>query len=178
MPSFRVRDLTINIVGSSIQGSEVAESACDNSTVACFNAASIHPPRVLQLIAAATCDNSTVACFNAASVHPPEIIRAAVPTSASPDELAALKGELRNALARLDELRCYGPNRDRLRALQPFVVNLYKQQLTTLENAGAIEVVADTVRAIRAPAYSHLYTERFGLLLEGPIQSDPTSLMA
>jgi hypothetical protein len=128
MPSFRVRDLTINIVGSSIQGSEVAESACDNSTVACFNAASIHPPeafvvaegacdngtiacfnaasihppRVLQLIAAATCDNSTVACFNAASVHPPEIIRAAVPTSASPDELAALKGELRNALARLD----------------------------------------------------------------------------
>ena len=83
-----------------------------------------------------------------------------------------------DALARLDELRCYGPNRDRLRALQPFVVNLYKQQLTTLENAGAIEVVADTVRAIRAPAYSHLYTERFGLLLEGPIQSDPTSLMA
>jgi hypothetical protein len=83
-----------------------------------------------------------------------------------------------DALARLDELRCYGPNRDRLRALQPFVVNLYKQQLTTLENAGAIEVVADTVRAIRAPAYSHLYTERFGLLLEGPIQADPISLMA
>ena len=38
-----------------------------------------------------------------------------------------------DALSRLDELRCYGPSRDRLRALQPFVVTLYKQQLAALE---------------------------------------------
>jgi CRISPR-associated endonuclease/helicase Cas3 len=82
-----------------------------------------------------------------------------------------------DALARLNELRDYGPTRDRLRALQPFLVTLYKQQLAGLENAGAIELVADTVRAIRAPGYSHLYSERFGLLLGGPIQADPTSLI-
>ena len=35
-----------------------------------------------------------------------------------------------------------------------------------------------TVRAIQSPGYSHLYSERFGLLLGGPIQADPTTLMA
>jgi CRISPR-associated endonuclease/helicase Cas3 len=83
-----------------------------------------------------------------------------------------------DSLARLDELRNNGPSRDRFRALQGFVVNLYKQQLDALENAGAIELVADTVRAIRAPGYRSLYSERFGLVLDGPIQADPTSLMA
>ena len=83
-----------------------------------------------------------------------------------------------DALSRLNEVHSNGPSRDRLRALQPFVVNLYKLHLTALESAGAIELVADTIRAIRAPGYNHLYSERFGLLLGGPIQADPTSLMA
>jgi CRISPR-associated endonuclease/helicase Cas3 len=83
-----------------------------------------------------------------------------------------------DAIARLNELRGYGPNRDRLRALQPFLVTLYKQQLAVLEDAGAIEIVADTVRAIRVPGYSRLYSERFGLQLREPIQADPSSLMA
>jgi CRISPR-associated endonuclease/helicase Cas3 len=83
-----------------------------------------------------------------------------------------------DALARLDELRRYGPSRDRLRALQPFIVSLYKQQLALLENAGATETVADMVQAIRAPGYSHLYSKRFGLRVDAPIQADPSSLMA
>jgi hypothetical protein len=131
MPSFRVRDLTINIAEALIYGPEgsasqeaacdsstiacfnaasvhppeafiVREAKCDNGTIACFNAASIHPAHVLELIAAVKCDDATIACFNAASVHPPEIIRAAVPTSAASEDLAALKKELRDALARLD----------------------------------------------------------------------------
>jgi hypothetical protein len=72
---------------------------------------------------------------------------------------------------------CNGPSRERLRALQPFVVTLYKQQLADLESAGAIELIDNVVRAIRAPEYSPLYSNRFGLLLGGPIQADPASLI-
>ena len=115
MTSFTVRDLTINVdhrgINPCFNAASIKppdedvvrlEADCDNSTIACFNAASIHPRRVLELIAAFQCDGSTVACFNAASVHPPEMIRAIVPNSAAPEELAALKTELRAALARLD----------------------------------------------------------------------------
>jgi hypothetical protein len=131
MPLFRVRDLTINVAAAPIHGQEesarqeatcdnstiacfnaasihpahefiVREATCDNSTIACFNAASIHPRRVLELIGAVKCDDATIACFNAASVHPNAIIRAAVPMSAASEDLAALKTELRDALARLD----------------------------------------------------------------------------
>jgi hypothetical protein len=131
MPSFQIRDLTINIATGPSQGPEasaapesscdnstiacfnsasihpahefvVEESSCDNSTIACFNSASVHPERALELIAAFSCDNSTIACFNSASVHPQAIVRAAVPTSAAAEDLAALKTELRAALARLE----------------------------------------------------------------------------
>jgi CRISPR-associated endonuclease/helicase Cas3 len=83
-----------------------------------------------------------------------------------------------DAMSRLNDLRCYGPSRDRLRALQPFVVTLYQHQLAALESAGAIEVVAEVVRAIRAPGYSNLYSGQFGLRTDGPIQADPASLIA
>jgi hypothetical protein len=117
MTSFRVRDLTINVTAcdrsinpcynaASIRPPEedigILQAKCDTSTIECFNAASIHPSRALELVAAFKCDGSTVACLNAASVHPPEIVRAAVPTSAAPEELEAWRTELRNALARLD----------------------------------------------------------------------------
>ena len=56
-------------------------------------------------------------------------------------------------------------------------MNLYTIQLKALEEAGAVETVADCVRAIRVPGYQSLYSERFGLMLGGPIQADPTSLI-
>jgi hypothetical protein len=122
MPSFKVRDLTVNISATPQAGCDentiacfnaasvhptraflVPEGGCDNGTIACFNAASIHPSHAVEMIAAVRCDSTTVACFNAASVHPPDIVRAAVPTSGTSEDLAALKTELREALARLDE---------------------------------------------------------------------------
>lgn len=77
----------------------------------------------------------------------------------------------------LTELRNHGASRERLRAVQPFVVNLYPQQLQQLEKAGAVETVADIVRAIKAPMFGHLYDHRFGLDLMRPILPDPSTLI-
>lgn len=79
---------------------------------------------------------------------------------------------------RLTALRDHGPSRDRLRALQPFVVNLYRPQLKALEDNGALETVADTVRAVRSPAFRHLYHDRFGLTFTGLIVADPSTLVS
>jgi CRISPR-associated endonuclease/helicase Cas3 len=81
------------------------------------------------------------------------------------------------AISRLAEVRNFGPSRDRLRALQPYVVNLYAIQSKALEEAGAVETVGDCVRAILMPGYQSLYSDRFGLMLGGPIQADPGSLI-
>jgi CRISPR-associated endonuclease/helicase Cas3 len=84
----------------------------------------------------------------------------------------------RGAAKRLEELRRFDPSRQRmrqrLRALQPFVVTVYPQQRKALEEAGALELVADTVLALR-DTHSHLYDERFGLVLEGPFAMNPSS---
>lgn len=77
-------------------------AACDEGTIACFNAASIHPPKMMEMIAAIGSDASATACFNAGSLYPPDVIRAVVPLSASDQDLAALKAELRAALERLE----------------------------------------------------------------------------
>jgi CRISPR-associated endonuclease/helicase Cas3 len=82
-----------------------------------------------------------------------------------------------DAESRLDDLRRNGPTRERLRALQPFVVTLYSNQIKLLEDAGAVEVLADTVRAIKSPAFKHLYDPRFGLDLTKPVVPDPGALM-
>jgi CRISPR-associated endonuclease/helicase Cas3 len=76
------------------------------------------------------------------------------------------------AMQRLDELRRLGPSRERLRALQPYVVTLYPRQVQALEQAGALELVAETVKAI-SPFHQRLYHEMFGLVLEGPLAADP-----
>ncbi len=77
----------------------------------------------------------------------------------------------------LAELRDHGASRGRLRALQPFVVTLYPQQLQQLEQAGAVETVADTVRAIKTLMFGHLYDQRFGLDLTRPVLPDPSTLV-
>jgi CRISPR-associated endonuclease/helicase Cas3 len=82
------------------------------------------------------------------------------------------------APSRLQEVRDHGPSRDRLRALQPFVVKVYRQEFEAMEKAGAIEQVAETVKAVRVPGYARLYSPRFGLQTQGPFAADPTSLIA
>jgi hypothetical protein len=77
----------------------------------------------------------------------------------------------------LIQLRNYGPSRDQLRALQPFVVTLYPQQMQQLEQAGAVEIVAEVVWAIKTPLFHHLYDARFGLDLTRPFLPDPSTLI-
>jgi CRISPR-associated endonuclease/helicase Cas3 len=78
---------------------------------------------------------------------------------------------------RLDALRRHGPDRLRLRALQPFVVNLFATSVSQLRNAGALEEIADGILAL-SPAFHGIYDPRFGLLLddEEP-QPDPARLI-
>ncbi len=77
--------------------------------------------------------------------------------------------------ARLQELRFRGPNRYTLRALQPFVVNIYPNQFHELESAGALEPIADTVFALM-PSYRHLYSSVYGLILDESAMADPEAL--
>jgi CRISPR-associated endonuclease/helicase Cas3 len=81
-----------------------------------------------------------------------------------------------DAPTRLEELRRDGPSRERLRALQPFAVTLYKQQVETLQKAGAIETIADTVLAVNATTHKNLYDPQFGLVLTGPLAADAEAL--
>ncbi len=80
-----------------------------------------------------------------------------------------------DSLNRLAELRRLGPSRDRLRALQPYIVTVYPQQLNALKAAGAVEDVADSVTALCA-THRNLYCNRFGLVLDGPLAADPAAL--
>ena len=73
-------------------------------------------------------------------------------------------------------LRFNGINRERLRALQPYTVNLYPNQIRALECAGALELVAGTVKTI-LPSHYYLYDKRFGLVLEGSMAADPATLI-
>jgi CRISPR-associated endonuclease/helicase Cas3 len=83
------------------------------------------------------------------------------------------------AAERLKELAPCGAGRQRMRqrmrALQPFVVTVYPQQRKALEEAGALKVVADAVLAL-SDTHSYLYDDRFGLVLEGSFAMDPSLL--
>ncbi len=81
-----------------------------------------------------------------------------------------------DAASRLRGLERDGPNRDRLRALQPFVVTLHPQQVRALEEAGVLRRVADAVLAI-GPMHTHLYdNDRLGLILGGSFAINPNNL--
>ncbi len=75
----------------------------------------------------------------------------------------------------LDALRRRGPNRDRLRALQPYVVTIPERELKRLEAGGAVERIHDAVSAV-GPCHGGLYGERFGLDLTATLAADPGSL--
>lgn len=80
------------------------------------------------------------------------------------------------ARQRLDDLRRLGPSRQRLRALQPYIVTLYPQQRKALEDAGAVELLADTVLVLKG-THRGLYDGTFGLVLDGPLAADPSALV-
>lgn len=78
---------------------------------------------------------------------------------------------------RLDDLRKKGPGRERLRSLQPFVVNLYPNEIRLLEDAGAFDpTIKDTVKVI-LPTHAYLYDKVLGLVIEGLLAADPASLI-
>jgi CRISPR-associated endonuclease/helicase Cas3 len=77
---------------------------------------------------------------------------------------------------RLDALRRLGPDRLRLRALQPFVVNLYAISVSKLQKVGALEEVVEGVLSL-APPFHGLYDEAFGLVVEDEPRPDPERLI-
>lgn len=78
---------------------------------------------------------------------------------------------------RLADLRRHGPDRMRLRALQPFVVNLLPWDVSKLRNAGALEEIVEGVLSL-PEIFRDLYSDDFGLLLaEDPPQPAPERLM-
>jgi CRISPR-associated endonuclease/helicase Cas3 len=76
---------------------------------------------------------------------------------------------------RVEALRANGPTRATLRALQPFLVNVYDRDFETLHQAGGLETVADTVHILSDP-FCHIYDPELGLVVDGP-RPDPETLV-
>lgn len=76
---------------------------------------------------------------------------------------------------RVERLRRDGPTRGNLRALQPFLVNLYAGEIRKLAAAGAIERVQDVVWSV-VTGYD-VYSERLGFSWQEPLAADPASLI-
>jgi CRISPR-associated endonuclease/helicase Cas3 len=78
----------------------------------------------------------------------------------------------------LAELAFTGITRMAMRRLQPFLVTLYQQEIEELRKAGAIVPIADGCDVWRVlPQFRHVYNERFGFRLQGPLAADPESLI-
>ncbi|MDI7260514.1 MAG: CRISPR-associated endonuclease Cas3'' [Thermodesulfobacteriota bacterium] len=77
---------------------------------------------------------------------------------------------------RVENLRRLGISRDRLRAIQSFIVNLYPQQIKILKQAGALETIGDAVQ-VMLPTHAYLYGRIFGLAIEGSLAADPHTLI-
>lgn len=69
------------------------------------------------------------------------------------------------------------PNRESYRALQPYTVQIYDQQLRELRTAAAVEEVAEGLYAL-TPPFAHLYDPEFGLLGGDRAVPDPAALIA
>ncbi len=75
----------------------------------------------------------------------------------------------------LDRLRKGGPNRQTMRALQPFTATVSRTGFRRLFEVGALEHVHEVVWAL-AQTHRNLYDVRLGLRLTGPLFPDPESL--
>jgi CRISPR-associated endonuclease/helicase Cas3 len=78
---------------------------------------------------------------------------------------------------RVEDVRKLGVSRDRMRRLQPFMVNLYPQEIAILVKAGALERIQETFWSV-VPGFNHIYSERWGFGWQGPVYAEPESLIA
>ncbi len=82
---------------------------------------------------------------------------------------------------RVEDVRREGVSRDRMRRLQPFMVNLYPQEIDALAKAGAIELVQETFWAVIVPGpipSERIYSSRWGFGWKGPLAAEPEDLVA
>ncbi len=77
---------------------------------------------------------------------------------------------------RVEDIRRNGISRNRMRRLQRFMVNLYRQEIEVLVRAGALERIQDTFWAV-TPGF-RIYSERWGFGWKGPITVEPEDLIA
>jgi len=77
---------------------------------------------------------------------------------------------------KVEDIRRRGISRDRMRRLQPLMVNLYRQEIETLLTAGALEKVAESFWAI-TPGFRP-YSQRWGFGWQGPVPREPEDLIA
>jgi len=77
---------------------------------------------------------------------------------------------------RLETLRSLGPNRERLRALQAYTVNVPKRTVEIWQRDGVVVPVAETVLAL-SPPFAALYSEEFGLTLDVEARADAAGLV-
>lgn len=77
---------------------------------------------------------------------------------------------------RLAELRRRGPDRLLLRSLQPFLVNIRERDVSSFQDRGALEIVADGISAL-SPAFRDLYDPAFGLLVTLDALPEPERLI-
>ncbi len=78
---------------------------------------------------------------------------------------------------KVEDVRQWGVSRQRMRWLQPFMVSLYRQEIDTLSNAGAIERIAETFWAV-VPGFSRIYSDRWGFGWQGILAAEPEDLIA
>jgi CRISPR-associated endonuclease/helicase Cas3 len=77
---------------------------------------------------------------------------------------------------RVEDIRRLGISRDRMRRLQPFLVNLYPQEIQQLRTAGAIEMIAEAFWS-PIPAFT-IYSPRWGFGWRGSLVPEPENLIA
>jgi len=77
---------------------------------------------------------------------------------------------------RVEDVRNFGISRERMRRLQPFLVNLYQQEIDTLLKARAIERIAEAFWS-PVPGFQ-IYSERWGFGWKGSPAAEPLDLIA
>jgi hypothetical protein len=74
-------------------------------------------------------------------------------------------------------IRTGGVSRIGMRRLQPYLVNLYPQEIAALEKSGAIEMIEDTFWSV-VPGFYWIYSQRWGFGWQAPLVAEPESLIA
>lgn len=78
---------------------------------------------------------------------------------------------------RVDGIRRFGLTRVGLRRLQPFIVNLYRQEIEELLRAGALEQLDERLYSV-VTGYEGVYDKEFGFSWKGTPAAEPASLIA